>query len=130
MSLSTGILCTKPYPITTLHKELSWSTGTGCVLPVTSVCSFPVHITILALASGPTRLCIVTEKLALAARSFCFQLEALAQWFEVIWKRRLADAFTCGRCVVVGEERTQLAGTTREVLIAKFERCIVVLRQK
>ena len=32
--------------------------------------------------------------------------------------------------MVVGEERTQLAGTTREVLIAKFERGIVVLRQK
>ena len=42
----------------------------------------------------------------------------------------MADAFTCGRCVVVGEERTQLAGTTREVLIAKFEWCIVVLGQK
>ena len=127
MSLSAGVLCAEPNPVTALHKELSWSTGTGCVLPVTSVCSFPVHITILALASRPTRLCIVTEKLALAARSFCFQLEALAQWFEVIWKRRLADAFTCGRCVVVGEERTQLARTAGEVFIAETKRRVVVL---
>ena len=78
MSLSAGVLRAEPYPVTALHKELPWSAGAGCVLPIAGMRPLPVDIPILALTSRPPRLWIMTEKLTLATGAFCFQLEALA----------------------------------------------------
>ena len=125
VGLGAGVLGTEAHTVITFHQELSRPAGTWRELSVAGSGLLPVDVVLLALTARPPT--VVSEDLAWATRPLPPQLEALAQWFEVVGVAGLA-ATVCGlTAVVVGEERAQLTGAFSEVFIAELQWGVVVL---